>query len=217
MAIDVKICGITTPEMAEVAAASGASHIGFMFFPRSPRNLPLADAAVLSPTIPESLIRVGVFVNPDDALLETAIEAMYLDVVQLHGTETVARVDAVKEKFGLQVIKAIPVATRGDVEASFVYIGHSDCVLFDAKPPKDQVDALPGGTGLSFDWTLLSGLPPEMTWALSGGLSPDNVAEAIQRTQCQFVDVSSGVETQPGVKNATKIKAFMAAIKEASE
>jgi phosphoribosylanthranilate isomerase len=221
MAIDVKICGITDPEMAQIVANSGASHIGFIFFPRSPRNLSIADAMVLSPHIPDGLTRVGVFVDPDDDFLETAIAAIGLDMLQLHGAETVARVDEVKRKFGLPVIKAMPVATRSDVDASHAYVGHSDYILFDAKPPKGQGDGLPGGTGLSFDWSLLSNLPPEMSaempWVLSGGLSLDNIAEAIRQTHCRFVDLSSGVEVRPGVKSAAKIKAFMAAIKEASE
>ena len=214
MAMEAKICGITTPEMARAVAEEGATHIGLMFVARSSRNLTIAEAAELLPQIPKGLIKVGVFVDPDDAALEAAISAADLDMVQLHGSESVARVDEVHARFGLPIIKAMSVATCADVEASFKYIGHVACILFDAKPPEDG--DLPGGTGLQFDWSLLQDLPADLPWALSGGLSPDNVAEAIAKTQCQFVDVSSGVESRPGVKSLAKITAFMAAIKDHS-
>ncbi|TDI59604.1 MAG: phosphoribosylanthranilate isomerase [Alphaproteobacteria bacterium] len=213
MTIQAKICGITTPDTARAVAQAGASHIGFNFFPKSPRYLEISDAADLALMVPSGLTRVGVFVNPDDDFLSQAIAALSLDMVQLHGSESVDRVRDVQTQFGLPVIKAMPVAQRSDVTASVAYDGVADCVLFDAKAPKDD-DAMPGGMGRPFDWTLLRDLPLKGPWALSGGLSPDNVAEAIRATGCTFVDVSSGVETQPGVKSAAKIAAFMDAIKD---
>ena len=213
MTIQAKICGITTPDTAQAVAQSGASHIGFNFFPPSPRYLKISDAAELALMVPSGLKRVGGFVDPDDDFLIQVIAAVSLDIVQLHGSETADRVADVRTRFGLPVIKAVPVAQQADVLASADFDGVADCVLFDAKPPKED-NALPGGTGQSFDWTLLRDLPLEGPWCLSGGLSPDNVAEAIRATGCDFVDVSSGVETQPGVKSAAKITAFMDAVKD---
>jgi phosphoribosylanthranilate isomerase len=199
--------------MAQAVAQSGASHIGFMFFPKSPRHLEIAEAAELSASVPAGLTRVGVFVDPIDDYLDQAIGAMHLDMVQLHGSESVERVSEVKKRFGLPVIKVIPVSLPADVAASANYDGIADCLLFDAKLPK-AIDTLPGGTGVSFDWSLLQNMHLAGPWVLSGGLSPDNVANAIERTGCHFVDVSSGVETRRGVKSAAKIAAFMDAIKD---
>ena len=209
MAITSKICGITTAETAQVVAESGASHIGFMFYPPSKRYLPLVDAPALSAAVPGTLKRVGVFVDADDKLLEQAIAAMKLDVLQLHGTETPERVRDVKAMFGKEVMKAVPVATRADIAATQAYAPVTDRVLFDAKVPGD----LPGGTGQQFDWHLLDALPAGMLWGLCGGLSPENVATAIRETGCDFVDVSSGVEDAPGVKSPARIAAFMAAVR----
>ena len=216
MTIDAKICGIKTAETAQAVADAGASHIGFNFYPPSPRSLTIAQGRSLAPYVPKGLIRVGVFVDPIDTLVGDAIKAMDLDMIQLHGSESVARVDAVKVLFNKPVIKAIPVADFKDLESSWQYRNHADCILFDAKPPKPAPGEtqLPGGTGKTFDWSLLSLVPPDMDWCLSGGLNPGNVAQAITETNCRFVDVSSGVEDEPGVKSPTKIDAFMAAVKE---
>ena len=214
MSVQVKICGITTPEMVQAVAQSGASHIGLMFYPPSPRNLPMGAASDLASQIPAGLQRVGVFVDPTDDLLELAIATTQLDMVQLHGNESPLRVAEVKDMFGLPVMKAFPVRDRADVQKSEGYEGVADLLLFDAKPPKNSATNLPGGTGHTFDWTLLKDRQGTTPWALSGGLNPDNVVAAIRETGAGFVDVSSGVEDAPGVKNMEKIAAFMAAIRE---
>jgi phosphoribosylanthranilate isomerase len=208
----VKICGLTEPATLDAAVAAGSDHVGFVFFPKSPRNLGFDQAAGLAARTPERIGRVGVFVDPDDGLLETAIRAGRLDAVQLHGEEPPARVADVKRRFGVEVWKAVPVRTRADIDAARAYRGSADRLLFDAKAPKGA--DLPGGNGLRFDWRLLEGARIGMPWGLSGGLDPASVADACRATGAPLVDVSSGVEDAPGVKSADKIRAFVKAVRE---
>lgn len=212
--MDIKICGVTTPEVAQAVADVGATHMGMVFFDRSPRHLSLSAARALAPAIPASLARVGVFVDPDERTLSEAIEVAGLTMVQLHGSETPDQVAHLRDYTGLAVIKAIPVHSARDVAAAKAYQGYADCLLFDAKPPKTGAAELPGGTGAVFDWSLLPGQVPEMPWGLSGGLNAVNVCDAIAMTGTRFVDVSSGVETAPGQKSVEMIAAFVAAVRE---
>lgn len=208
----IKICGLTEPATLDVAVASGADYVGFVFFPKSPRNLGFDQAAGLASRTPSRVGRIGVFVDADDALLDTAIRAGRLDGVQLHGDEPPARVSDVKRRFGVDVWKAVPVRTRADIDGARAYRGSADRLLFDAKAPKGA--DLPGGNGLRFDWRLLEGASIGMSWGLSGGLDPTIVADALGATGAPLVDVSSGVEDAPGVKSADKIRAFVKAVRE---
>lgn len=206
----IKICGISTPVALEAAIRARADYAGFVFFPKSPRNVTPAQAAELTVRAKGRIARVGLFVDADDAALAEAVEAADLDVLQLHGKETPERAAQLRARFGLQVWKALPVASADDVERARVYAGAVDLLLFDAKTP---ADALPGGMGLSFDWSLVAGWKGATAWGLAGGLTPDNVAEALAMTQAPLVDTSSGVESAPGVKDEDKIAAFCAAVR----
>lgn len=208
MPATAKICGLSTPETLAAAVAGGASHVGFVFFAPSPRNVTPDQAAGLARRVPGPIAKVGVFVDPDDALLEDAITAARLDVVQLHKTAP-GRVAAIRARFGLETWAAIPIKTRADLDAARHFAQAATRILYDAKTPDDA--ALPGGMGLRFDWALLDGFRHPLPWALSGGLDPVNVREAIARTGATLVDVSSGVETAPGVKDVDKIAAFLKA------
>ncbi|RJL18547.1 phosphoribosylanthranilate isomerase [Paracoccus siganidrum] len=203
----VKICGLR--EAAHVAAAveAGARYLGFVFFPKSPRAILPAQAAALAAEVPPGVARVGLFVDPGDALLEATLAAAPLDLIQLHGAESPARVSQIKARFGLPVMKAVGIAGPQDLDALWDYALVADMLLVDAKPPKDAV--LPGGNGLAFDWRLLVGRKWLKPWLLAGGLTPANVAEAIRLTGAPGVDVSSGVETAPGVKDAALIRDFI--------
>ncbi|MGN6377196.1 MAG: phosphoribosylanthranilate isomerase [Sphingomonas sp.] len=208
MPATAKICGLSTPDTLAAAIAGGASHVGFVFFPPSPRNLTADAAAALAQRVPSQVARVGVFVDPDDALLDAAVAAARLDAIQLHKTAP-ARVAAIRQRVGRETWAAVPVKTRADLDAARDYGQAADRILYDAKTPDDA--ALPGGMGLRFDWRLLDGFRHPLPWALSGGLDAANVAEAIARTGARLVDVSSGVETAPGVKAVDKIAAFLKA------
>jgi len=203
-----KICGLTTPEAVEAAAEAGAAYIGFVFFPKSPRNLSLAEAEVLALSVPPGIVKVALTVNADDALIDD-IAALPIDMFQLHGAESPARVAEVKARSGLPVMKAIGVADAQDLERIAGYDGVTDQILVDAKPPKGG--EVPGGNGLAFDWRLIEGRDWAGPWMLAGGLDPDNVAAAVRLTGAVQVDVSSGVESAPGVKDIEKIRAFMKA------
>jgi phosphoribosylanthranilate isomerase len=207
--IRVKICGLKT--MADVAAvaASGAAYAGFVFFAKSPRNLTIPAARELALAAPVGLAKVALVVDADDAFLDAITEAMPLDMLQLHGHESPDRVAEVRARYGLPVMKAVGVADEGDLAAVFDYSLVADQVLVDAKPPKNA--DLPGGNGLSFDWRLVAQRRWLRPWMLAGGLTPDNVAEAIRLTNARQVDVSSGVEAAPGVKDAGRITAFVKA------
>ena len=208
--IRVKICGLrTAADMAAVVAA-GAAYAGFVFFAKSPRNLTLEQARLMALAAPPGLAKVALTVNADDASLDAIIEAVPLDMLQLHGHETPERVAEVRARYGLPVMKAIGVADEGDLEALTEYSLAADQILIDAKPPKGA--DLPGGNGLAFDWRLLVGRKWLRPWMLAGGLTPENVAEAVRLTGARQVDVSSGVESAPGVKDAAKIAAFVRAV-----
>lgn len=207
----VKICGLSEPATLDAAVAAGADFVGLVFFAASPRHLSFEQAAALASRVPERVGRVGVFVDPDDALIDAAIRAGRLDVLQLHSA-TPARVAAAKARFALETWAAVPVGTSADIEASRAYRGAADRLLFDAKAPKGA--SLPGGNAVRFDWRLLEGVEVGMPWGLAGGLDPASVADACRVTGAPLVDVSSGVEDAPGVKSADKIRAFVKAVRE---
>ncbi|MEP4036484.1 phosphoribosylanthranilate isomerase [Pseudophaeobacter sp.] len=209
-AIRVKICGLKTPQDVAAAASAGAGYVGFVFFPKSPRNVSFEQAASLALEAPVGLCKVALTVNADDAMLDALTEAVPLDMLQLHGGESPERVAQVKVRYGLPVMKAIGVAGAEDLAKIDLYSQIADQLLIDAKPPKDA--DLPGGNGLAFDWRLLAGRKYwQRPWMLAGGLTPDNVAEAIRMTGARQVDVSSGVETAPGQKDADLIGRFTSA------
>jgi phosphoribosylanthranilate isomerase len=207
MPTTAKICGVSTVETLDAAIAGGASHIGLNLFAPSPRYLPLDRLAGLAGRVPPRVGRVGVCVDPDDALLERT--APYLDALQLHSTPP-ERAAAIRARFGREVWAAVAVKTRADLAAAPDYLGAADVILYDAKTPDDA--ALPGGMGVRFDWALLDGYRHPLPWALSGGLDPDNVGEAIRATGARLVDVASGVESAPGVKDVDKIARFLQAV-----
>lgn len=211
--IDVKICGLTTAEAIKAAADAGVSHAGFMFFEASPRYVRPRDVMALAKNVPLEMKRVGVFVDPDDSLIDRAVTAARLEIVQLHGDEKPERIKAIKARHKLAFWKVISVSTASDLEKARRYEAVADLILFDAKTPK--ASRLPGGMGIAFDWKLLDRFKHKLPWGLSGGLSADNVAEAIAMTGAPLVDVSSGVESAPGVKDPQKIAEFMKAVKAA--
>lgn len=205
----VKICGLRRPEHIVAAAEAGARYVGFVFFPKSPRAVSVDEAADLAGQVPVGVARVGLFVDPGDALLEETLARVPLDIVQLHGSESPDRVAAVKALTGLPVMKAVGLSGPADLPALTEHGLVADMLLVDAKPPKGA--DLPGGNGLSFDWRLLVGRRWLRPWMLAGGLTAQNVAEAIRLTGAPVVDVSSGVETEPGVKDEGLIRAFVMA------
>lgn len=204
-----KICGLSTPETLATALRHGASHVGFVFFAPSPRNLGFDRAAGLAGQVPGHVARVGVFVDPDDALLDAAINAGRLDVIQLHKTAP-ERTAGIRAGHQCEVWATVAVKTRADLLEANRFAGAADRILYDAKVPAGA--ALPGGMGVRFDWTLLDGHAHPLPWALSGGLDAANVAEAIARTRATLVDVSSGVESAPGIKDPVRIAAFLDAV-----
>jgi phosphoribosylanthranilate isomerase len=210
MPVTAKICGLSTPETLDAAIRGGASHVGFVFFPPSPRSLSRERAAQLAAGVPRQVTRVGVFVDPDDMLLEASIGAGQLQALQLHNTSPV-RAAAIKARTGLVIWAAVAVKTRPDLAAAATYAGAVDRILYDAKTPPGAT--LPGGMGVRFDWTLLQGFRHPLPWALSGGLDPFNLTEAVAVTGATMVDVSSGVESAPGIKDLTKIAAFLDTVK----
>ena len=210
-AVRVKICGLRTLADVQVVAAAGAAYFGLVFFAKSPRNVTVAEARVLALAAPPGLAKVALIVNADDATLDAITEAMPLDMLQLHGAETPERVAQVRARYGLPVMKAVGVGDEGDLAALREYSLAADQILLDAKPPKGAV--LPCGNGLTFDWRLVAQRRWLRPWMLSGGLTPLNVAEAVRLTGARQVDLSSGVELVPGVKDAGLIHAFMAALR----
>ncbi len=205
----VKICGLSTEDTLDAALDAGAERVGFVFFPRSPRHVTLPRAAALAARVRGRAAVVALTVDADDAALGDIVAAVAPDMLQLHGGETADRVAAVKAGFGRPVVKALGVATADEVAGAAAYAGVADEILFDAKPPKGA--ALPGGNGVSFDWRLLAALDLPVPFMLSGGLGPRNVGEALRVTRAPAVDVSSGVETAPGVKSPELIAAFIRA------
>lgn len=210
-ATKIKICGVTTPEALDAAITARAEFVGFNFFPPSPRHLAISDAAILADRAEGRIDKVGVFVDPDDALLAAAVTAAKLNAIQLHGSETPERAAQIRARFARPVWKVMSVAAPGDIAKAIAYREAADFILFDAKTPSGT---LPGGMGLAFDWALLSGDHGTPAWGLAGGLTPDNVAEAIRITRTSLVDTSSGVESAPGVKDVDKIAAFCKAVRQ---
>jgi phosphoribosylanthranilate isomerase len=206
--IAIKICGLSTPETIDAAMKGGASHVGFVHFIKSPRHVEIAQMAALARSVLGHVARVAVLVQPTDEMLGEI--APHVDALQLHGEETPERAAAVRARFGKAVWKAIPVKTRADLAAGSAFAGAVDMLLYDAKTPKGA--DLPGGMGLRLDWGLLTGFQPPVAWGLSGGLDPCNVAEAVRITRAPLVDVSSGVESAPGIKDVDKIAAFCNAV-----
>lgn len=207
--IRVKICGLRTPADVEAVAEAGAAYAGFVFFAKSPRNLTVTEARTAALAAPVGLAKVALVVDADDATLDRITGEVPLDMLQLHGRESPDRVAEVRARYGLPVMKAVGVAEAGDLAAVLDYSLVADQILVDAKPPKEAV--LPGGNGLTFDWRLVAQRRWLRPWMLAGGLTPENVAEAIQLTNARQVDVSSGVESEPGVKDHAKIRAFVKA------
>ena len=205
----VKICGLTTRKSVLAAADAGAAYVGFVFFPKSPRHLDVAAARDLAIDVPPGIAKVALTVNADDATLDAINETVPLDMLQFHGSESPDRVAEIRARYGLPVMKAIGIATEDDLPALEDYAAVADQLLVDAKPPPGG--DLPGGNGLAFDWRLIANRRWPVPWMLAGGLTPDNVAEAIALTGAKQVDVSSGVESAPGVKDVGLIRAFLGA------
>lgn len=207
----MKFCGLRTPADVSAAVEAGAAYVGFVFFPPSPRYLAPEDAAPIAAQVPEGIAKVALVVNADDDLLDQITETVPIDMLQLHGKETPERVTEIKQRYGLPVMKAVGVAGPEDLENLDTYLRVADQVLVDAKPPKDAT--LPGGNGLAFDWRLIAGRRWPVPWMLAGGLTDANVAEAMRLTGARQVDVSSGIESAPGVKDAALMQSFSAAVR----
>ena len=205
--VTAKICGLSTPETVDAAIGHGASHVGFVFFPKSPRNLVADQARALTLRVPPHVGKVAVLVDPDDALIDQAVRIGGVDTLQLHGAEPPERLAALRRQYpGVGLWKAIPVRVRADLTAAAQYQPVADLILYDAKTPEGS---LPGGMGLRFDWALLDGFRHPQRWALSGGIDAGNVADAARRTGARLIDTSSGVENAPGIKDVDKIAAFL--------
>jgi len=213
MALDIKICGLKTPQAVDAALAGGATHVGFIFFPKSPRNLAPAEAGRLRAAASGHALAVAVSVDAGDDALDAIVAGMAPDMLQLHGSETPERVAAVRARFRLPVMKAISVREAADLAALAAYRGVADRLLLDAKPPKGA--ELPGGNGIAFDWRLLQALEPGTDYLLSGGINAGNVAEALAVAAPPGLDISSGVESAPGVKDVGLIAEFFRAARRA--
>jgi phosphoribosylanthranilate isomerase len=213
MALLVKICGLKTPDALDAALDAGADMVGFVFFPPSPRDIAMMAARDLGQRVKDRARKVALTVDADDVLLAGIVEALRPDLLQLHGRESAARVRAIKARFGLPVMKAVAVEIRADVASTAAYSSVADRLLFDARPPREATR--PGGLGKPFDWHLLEGLDLPIPFMLSGGLDPNNVADALRITNAPGVDVSSGVERAPGEKDLDKIRAFVRAARRA--
>lgn len=206
----VKICGITDEDGLASAVANGADFIGMVFFPPSPRFITPEQAAELVDLLPDEVRKVGLFVDPDDATLHQVLSDVRFDLIQLHGTESPERVEDIRQEWAVPVMKMIPVSAADDLIAAEAYFDVADWLLFDARPPAGSTR--PGGNAVAFDWSILQGRSWPLPWMLAGGLTPENVADAIRASGAQAVDVSSGVEDRPGVKSADRIRAFIDAV-----
>jgi phosphoribosylanthranilate isomerase len=206
----VKICGLSKASEVEAAVSAGAAYVGFVFFEKSPRNVGIAQVRELALGVADGVCKVALVVNPTDADLDAILAEVPIDMLQLHGSESVERVAEIKTRYGLPVMKAVGVADESDLAKLNDYARVADQILVDAKPPKNA--DLPGGNGLAFDWRLIAGRRWAVPWMLAGGLTPENAAEAAHMTGAQQLDVSSGVESAPGVKDAAKIAAFCGAV-----
>ena len=207
----VKICGLSSAAALDAALESGADMVGFVFFDPSPRNLSSGQARALAGQVRGRAQKVALTVDVDDARLAAIVDALAPDILQLHGKESPERVRAIRARFGIPVMKAIGIAARPDLEKAEAYAQAADTLLFDAKPAPEAV--LPGGNGRAFDWSILSGFTADRPWMLSGGLDPANVMDALASTAARGVDVSSGVESAPGVKDPARIAAFVSAVR----
>ena len=204
-----KICGLSTPETVAAAVEAGARFVGFVFYPPSPRHVSAAKALMLATDIPPGVGKVGLFVDPSDTDLDAVLAEVPLDFIQVHGVTDPEHLRSIRTRAGLPLIVAQAVSSAADVDAGLTFAGIADMLLFDAKPAAGG--GLPGGNGVAFDWRLLAGRRIPVPWMLAGGLTPDNVAQAIMLTGATMVDVSSGVESIPGVKDPAAIRAFVAA------
>ena len=213
MSVAVKICGLSTAETLAAALEAGADYVGFVFFPKSPRHVTLEQAAALAAQARGKAKIVALTVDADDALLASIASTVKPDLIQAHGAETPERIAAIRALTGVGVMKALKVAGPEDIAGARDYAAVADLLLFDAKAPASLKDALPGGNGLSFDWSLLADGKGGHRFMLSGGLNPENVAEAVRVTGARLVDVSSGVESAPGIKDPQRIRKFIEAVK----
>ena len=209
MTIDVKICGLSDEAAVAAAVEGGAAMVGFVFFPPSPRFVTVEHAAELTKGVPSGVIRVGLVVDADDDLLADIAANACIDMLQLHGSETPERTGDIRERFGLPVMKVLPVQDAEDLAAAGKFVDAAERLMFDAKPPVGA--DRPGGNARAFDWSLLSEMDCTLPWMLAGGLTAENVSEAVKISGAAAVDVSSGVEDAPGVKSVKKIRAFLAA------
>ncbi|MBZ9807219.1 MULTISPECIES: phosphoribosylanthranilate isomerase [unclassified Mesorhizobium] len=215
MALDIKICGLKTDQAMAAALAGGASHVGFIFFAKSPRYVEPAEAGRLREAARGKALAVAVTVDANDAFLGEIIDRMRPDMLQLHGSETPERVAELKARYGLPVIKALPLSEAADLERIKPFVGVADRFLFDAKPPKGS--ELPGGNGVAFDWRILAGLDAGLDYMLSGGLNAANIGDALRLASPPGIDISSGVESAPGVKDPALIEQFFRAVKAARD
>ncbi|MES0193534.1 phosphoribosylanthranilate isomerase [Mesorhizobium sp. C264A] len=215
MALDIKICGLKTDDATAAALAGGASHVGFIFFARSPRYVEPAAAGRLRQAAIGKALAVAVTVDADDAFLDEIVEKMRPDMLQLHGTETPERVAEVKARYGSPVMKVFSVSEAADLERLQPFIGVADRFMFDAKPPKGS--QLPGGNGVAFDWRILAGLDAGLDYMLSGGLNAANIGDALRSANPPAIDISSGVESGPGVKDPALIEQFFQAVRAARD
>lgn len=213
MALLVKICGLSTPEALDASLEAGADMVGFVFFPPSPRHIGPQLARSLAARVKGKAAKVALAVNATNELLAIVVEALKPDILQLHGKETPERVAVIRSRFGIPVMKALPIAERSDLSPIRQYAAVADRLLFDARAP--ETATRPGGLGQTFDWTLLKGLGLKIPYMLSGGLDAGNVTEALRVTRAPGVDVSSGVESAPGIKDVNKIRAFIRAARAA--
>lgn len=205
--VRVKICGLTRPEDVDAAVAAGATYLGLNFFPKSPRFVTPKQAAQLCSSVPPGVAKVSLTVDASLSELDKIVSAVPLDMLQLHGNEPPEQVRAVRDRFGLPVMKVVGIATQTDLSKLELYCGSADQILVDAKPPKGAT--LPGGNGVVFDWRLIAGRRWPVPWMLAGGLTPGNVADAVRLTGAQQVDVASGIESAPGVKDKDAMKRFV--------
>jgi phosphoribosylanthranilate isomerase len=212
MTVTAKICGINDALAMRTAVEGGASHVGLVFYPPSPRSVTPAAAAALAAIAGTRAVRTGLFVDPDDALIDDVLSQVPLDLLQLHGKESPDRVAALRRRTGRRVMKAIRVGSKADIDGATAYLDAADWLMFDALPPSGMKNTLPGGNAVAFDWTLLAGRAWPLPWMLAGGINAGNVAEAVRLSGTRIVDTSSGVEDMPGRKSPDKIRAFLAAV-----
>ncbi|MBL4739356.1 MAG: phosphoribosylanthranilate isomerase [Sneathiella sp.] len=211
--VQAKICGLNDAVSVKAAVDGKADYIGMVFFAKSPRAVTPAQAAMLTEHVPDTVKIVGLFVDPDDDLIRDVLAVARLDLIQLHGSESVERVLEIKKAFNIPVMKALKIAEKIDIENANSYVGAADMLLFDAKAPKSMENALPGGNGLVFDWRMLANVTPSLPWMLAGGLDAANVLEAVTISGAPCVDTSSGVEVKPGVKDPAAIARFLEAVR----